>query len=383
MSYFHDGPLGPTALVLTGGGARGAYQAGVLAGLADRAGCDICFPIITGVSAGGINAAGLAGHRAGFQGSATHLLKAWAGLSVDEVFRSNFLHLTASFARWALKIGTAGAVPVQLRGMLDTAPLRRYLEQMIDFPGIGANLGNGRLRALALSATEYATGRTVTFVHGGADAPDWTRARRASVHEPIGLDHVMASAALPLIFPAVEVGGRWFGDGSIRQSAPLAPAVHLGARRVLAVSVRYSPTDAERNRPQVHGYPPPAQILGMIMHGVFIDALENDAERAERINRTLSLLPPGAHSPDSLHPVEIHVLRPSRDLGQLGADLVHTLPRSLRILARGLGADETSSPDFLSYLLFERPYIDRLLELGQQDVAAQWDQVEPLLERMA
>lgn len=373
---------GPTALVLTGGGARGAYQAGVLAGIAERAGCDVCFPIITGVSAGGINAAGLAGHRAGFRDSAEHLTHAWSSLSVDEVFHSNFFALTSAFARWSLKIGTAGTAPFELRGLLDTEPLRRYLTQMIDFDGIVANLEDGLLQSLALSATEYATGRTVTFVQGG-EAPDWTRARRVSRRESIGLDHVMASSALPLLFPAVQVGDSWFGDGAIRQSAPLAPAVHLGATRVLAVSVRYSPSESERRRPQVYGYPPPAQILGMIMHGVFIDALENDAERAERINRTLALVPPGTRSPDGLRPVQVEVLRPSRDLGRLGSDLVHTLPRSLRILARGLGASDTESPDFLSYLLFERPYVDRLLELGRQDVAESWDRIEPLLETVA
>lgn len=374
---------GPTALALTGGGARGAYQAGVLAGIAEKAGCDVCFPIVTGVSAGGINAAGLAGHRAGFQSSAAHLRESWLSLSVDEVFHSNFLSLTRGFLAWALKIGSAGTAPFELRGLLDTEPLRRHLSSVIDFDGIRVNLEAGRLEALALSATDYATGRTVTFVHGGPAVTDWKRARRVSVHQPIELDHVMASAALPLIFPAVKVHDGWFGDGSLRQSAPLAPAIHLGARRVLAVSVRYSPTEAERDRPQVYGYPPPAQILGMIMHGVFLDALETDAERAERINRTLSLLGPEARSPDGLRPVDIVMLRPSRDLGRLGSDLVHTLPRSLRILARGLGASETTSPDFLSYLLFERPYVERLLELGQQDVESHWDRVEPLLESVA
>lgn len=370
----------PAALVLTGGGARGAYQAGVLAGIAERSGCDVCFPIITGVSAGGINAAGLAGHRGDFASAARTLTDAWSNLSVDEVFRSNFATLTASFVRWALKVGTGGKAPFELRGLLDTAPLRAYLEEVIDFPGIAANLAAGRLRSLALTMTEYATGNTVTVVQGAGELPDWQRARRRSVHGQIGIEHVMASAALPLVFPAVQVGDDYFGDGSIRQAAPLAPAVHLGAGRILAISVRYEMSPRERSVPQVIGYPPPAQILGMIMHGVFIDALENDVERAERINRTLQILrATGSVSPDGLRPVKILLLRPSRDLGRLGADLVPTLPRGLRVLARGLGADETTSPDFLSYLLFERPYLERVLELGHRDAGAQWERIEPFL----
>lgn len=368
-----------TALVLTGGGARGAYQAGILAGMAERANCNRCFPVITGVSAGGINAAGLAGHRGDFAESAKHLCDAWRGLSVPEVFRSTFLDLTASFVRWALKIGSAGNVPFELRGLLDTEPLGRYLSGVIDFDGVDANIRAGQLGSLALSATDYATGTTVTFVHGATGIHGWERARRCSIHERIGIEHVMASAALPLIFPAVRVGSRYFGDGSIRQSAPLAPAVHLGANRVMAVSVRYAPSAQERAQPQVVGYPPPAQILGMIMHGVFIDALEDDVERAQRINRTLEQLPPGGASPDRLRPIEILLLRPSRDLGKMGADLVHTLPRGLRVLARGLGASRTTSPDFLSYLLFEKPYLERLMQLGYDDVAASWPAIEGFL----
>ena len=368
-----------SALALTGGGARGAYQAGVLSGIADQCGCDFCFPIITGVSAGGINAAGMAAHSGTFAEATAHLREAWLRLSVDQVFRSNFSSLTGSFLRWAVEIGTAGRGPFHLRGLVDTEPLGRYLADVIDFDGIDRNRQAGRLRALALTMTAYASGITVTFVDGEDDIPDWTRARRLSTHGRIGVDHVMASAALPLVFPAIRVGGEFYGDGSIRQAAPLAPAVHLGADKILAISVRYGLSTEERRRPQVNGYPPPAQILGMLMHGVFLDALENDAERLQRINRTLDLLPPDSRTADGLRHIDVLLVRPSRDLGKLSAGLIHTLPRSLRVLARGLGASRTTTPDFLSYLLFERPYIERLLELGFDDAHAQWDRIEPFL----
>ncbi len=369
-----------TALALTGGGARGAYQVGVLAGIADRVGDDLSFPIVTGVSAGGINAAALAAHRGPLGETVRELADAWLRLSVERVFRSNFLALTGSFARWGLKLGTAGRAPFEIRGLLDTRPLQAYLQETIDFTGLDENIARGRLRALALSTTGYSTGCTVTFVHGAPGTASWSRMRRMSQHAKIGIEHVMASAALPLLFPAIRIGEEYFGDGSIRHAAPLAPAIHLGAERILAVSVRYRLTPEERAVPQVRGYPPPAQILGMIMHGVFLDALENDAERLQRINRTLRLLPPGSEHPEGLRPVDVLLLRPSRDLGKLSVGLIDALPRPLRILARGLGASETTTPDFLSYLLFECPYIERLIELGFEDARARWaDTIEPFL----
>ena len=372
---------GGTALVLTGGGARGAYQAGVLAGIADRGGDDLSFPIITGVSAGGINAAGLASHRGSFGERTDHLREAWLQLDVGHVFRSGFGSIGGSLVRWATKIGSGGRVPLTVHGLLDTKPLRNYLRSVIDFSGIGDNIAAGRLQALALSVTGYATGRTITFVQGAEGIPGWVRARRRSRHGRIGVEHVMASTALPMIFPAIQLGDEFFGDGSIRQSAPLAPAVHLGASRLLSISVRYPASENEREVPQIRGYPPPAQILGMIMHGVFIDALENDAERLERINRTLALLPAGTRHPDGLRPIEILLLRPSRDLGKMSADLIGCLPRSLRLLARGLGASRTTTPDFLGYLLFERPYVERLMQLGFDDARARWDDIERFLSQ--
>ncbi|MGH9463369.1 MAG: patatin-like phospholipase family protein, partial [Vicinamibacteria bacterium] len=178
----------------------------------------------------------------------------------------------------------------------------------------------------------------------------------------------------------IQVGDAYYGDGGIRHASPLAPAIHLGADRVLTISARYPRTQEEESEKQVVGYPPPAQILGMLMHGVFLDALENDAERIARINRTLALLPPGTRHPEGLRPIRLLVLRPSRDLGKLSASLAHHLPRPLRIIVRGLGAYQTSSPDFLSYLLFERPYISRLIEVGYEDAHQQWDEIARFLE---
>jgi NTE family protein len=374
-------PKAEPALVLSGGGARGAYQAGALARIAEGLGEDYPFRIITGVSAGGINAASLAGARVRFLQATRDLSAAWLRLTVDKVFNSDFSVLTWSAVRWLWMLGTGGATPgFEVRGVLDTKPLYRYLESAIDIGGIDANIASGRLRALALSATSYSTGGTITFVHATQSISMWERARRHSVRANIGLNHVMASAALPLVFPAIQIGDAFYGDGGIRQSSPLAPSIHLGADRVLTISARYPRTRAEESEPQVVGYPPPAQILGMLMHGVFLDALENDAERVARINRTLELLPPGKRHPEGLRRVRMFVLRPSRDLGKLSASLAHHLPTPLRIIVRGLGAYRTSSSDFLSYLLFERPYISRLIEMGYEDAHNRWDEIARFLD---
>ncbi len=370
----------PTALVLSGGGARAAYQVGALGAIAERAGPDFRFPVLTGVSAGAINAAFLASTQQPFAAAVRRNQRAWLRLSIEQVFRGGFLSLTGSAARWLWMLGTAGTTPgFEVKGLLDTTPLRGYLDRAIEPGGIAANLAAGRLQALALSTTSYSTGRTVTFIECGPEIETWERAGRHATRAKITVDHVMASSALPLIFPAAPIDGDHYGDGSVRQSTPLAPAIHLGANRLLAISVRCGRTATEAGNDRVQGYPPPAQVMGMLMNAIFLDFLDADIERVERVNEILACLPPGTPAPGGLRQIELLVLRPSRDLGELSADLGKHLPRALRILLRGLGSDRLASPDFLSYLLFERPYIDRLLELGYEDTVAKWDEVERFL----
>ncbi len=377
----NDGCL---ALVLSGGGARAAYQVGALRGIAERAGSDVSFPIVTGVSAGAINAAGLSSGEGSFGAAVGMLERAWLGMSIGSVFRSGFFSLLSSALKWACILATGGTAPgLKLQGVLDTLPLRKTLSHYIRSEGIDANLSSGKLRALALSATSYGTGQTVTFVHGASDVPTWKRAGRISVQTRISVDHVLASSALPLLFPAVAIGDQYLGDGSIRQTAPLAPAIHLGAQRLLAIGLRHRRTAQEEAERQIIGYPPPAQVLGMLMSAVFLDAMEADAERLERINRSLALLPPERPHPEGLRPLRLLVLRPSKDLGKLAADLDQHLPKTLKYLVRGLGSSRLKSQDMLSYLLFERPYIERLLELGRVDALAQWDEIASLLESTA
>jgi NTE family protein len=365
-------------LVLSGGGARAAYQVGVLSYIAEKA-PEVSFPVIVGVSAGAINAAFLAGYRGTPSENLQALSRSWTDLSVDRIFDTNLGSLGLTGARWFWTLGGGSMIGRGVRGFLDTSPLRKFLSDELDVEGIDANVEEGRLRALGLTATRYSTGQTVTFVQGGEGVPTWERVRRCGVPTRITVDHVMASGALPLIFPAVRVGSEYYGDGSIRQAAPLAPAIHLGADRLLAVGTRYSATLEEVRARAAPGYPPPAQIIGLLFNTIFLDALEGDAARLERINQLLEALPPRVSVPDGLRRIRLLVVRPSRDLGKLAEEHKEVLPRSLRFLLRGLGVQRVRGAELLSYLTFETPYINSVMELGYEDALSQWPEIERFL----
>ena len=367
---------GPTdlALVLSGGGARASYQVGVMAALAEKS-PDLLFPIITGVSAGAINAAFLAGHPGSLKNAISALQGHWLRLTPETVYRFK----TVKLARWTLRLMTQFALRRleglrTVRGILDMRPLSRFLAEIIDFPGIEANVLSGRLRAVALTATSYTTGQTVTFVQGIQDIRVWERAQRAAVYTRLTLGHVMASSAIPLIFPAVKIGESFYGDGSVSQTAPLSPAVHLGARRILAVGMRALHTtrivtpDAE--------YPTTAQVMALLFNAIFLDAIDSDAERLVRMNRVISLVPADREIPDGLRAVEFLMLRPSRDLGTLAEGMRYNLPPTFERVIQSMGGKGEGAQDFLSYLLFDPEYTGLLMELGYEDTLKSWDRIE-------
>lgn len=365
------------ALVLSGGGARAAYQAGVLLCIAKRR-PDFHFPILTGVSAGAINAAFIAGHQADALGAARDLHHAWLDLARKELFHSDALSFASAAIKYVFSFGTRKQEAMtRFRSTLDVTPLRDYLQERIDWTGIEINLDRGRLRALALTAMEYRTGKSVTFVHAREDVPLWQRATRFAVRAKITIDHIMASAALPLVFPAACIDGKWYGDGAMRHATPLSPAARLGADRIVAIA---GEPKAEDPVPRSQGYPSPAEIYSHLVDSVFLDGLEADAERLERINRLLDLLPPEQLPVWGLRPIELMILRPSEDLGQLAAPHVDRIPRSLRLLLRGLGGYRSLSANLLSYLMFEEEYIRRLVDLGYRDTEAQWEKLERFLQ---
>lgn len=364
------------AVVLSGGGARASYQVGVLAALTERV-PDLNAPIITGVSAGAINTMALAAHPGSFRHAVEELRCEWSGLTFDHVYRVQYASLaTAAFrwlGRWVLRRRES-----VVHGLLDMTPLCRFLGERLHLDGIDGNLTEGRLRAAALSATCYGSGETITFVHDGGRCPLWHRAQRRAVRTPLTWDHVMASAAIPLVFPAVKVGEHFFGDGSVRQAAPLAPAVHLGASHILAIGMRPAWGSVQPPR-HLEEYPSAAQAIGLLFNSLFLDALDADAERLERVNQLLAQVPGGRSNPEKLRPVCLLMVRPSVDLGALARPHFKRLPPSIRVLVETIGGQREGASDFLSYLLFDPAYTVPLMELGYDDANDQWDTIEPFL----
>ena len=359
------------ALVLSGGGARAAYQVGVLRSLA-RARPDLTLPIVTGVSAGAINAAFLAAHPGRFGEAVERLAELWWSLDIQRVFRVDVRSLGTNVVRWGTRlVSGGGALAPQVRGLVDTSPLGELLAEALAaepggaIPGIARALDAGRLRSFTVITSNYGTGQSVIWVAGhGVEA--WERPNRRSVAcRAITVDHVMASSSLPVFFPAVQIDGSWHGDGGIRLITPLSPAIHLGAERILAISTRYRRTIPEADRPAVHGYPPPLQIMGQLLNAVFLDMLDQDCLRIERLNLLLRELPEERRH--GLRLIEVGTVRPSRDLGALAGELEPRLPRGFRYLTRSLGSRETASPDLLSLLMFQPDYLRRLIEIGEAD----------------
>src|SRR3954447_19213282 len=373
---------GDLALVLSGGGARGAYQAGVIRRLAQGF-PDLRFPIITGVSAGAINASFLAAHPGPLAEAMGDLCGIWCGLQVENIFRVDTPSLARHFTRWATRLASGGSpVTPAVRGLVDSAPLYDTIagsSTTVDgeIIGVERNLEQKSLKALALTALNYSTGQTVTWVQGRRGLPTWSQPRHRSFHARITVDHVMASAALPLFFPAVRLGDAWYGDGGVRLSTPLVPAIRLGATRILAVSPHYEPSFAEAERPKSAGYPQPAQILGHLMDSVFLDVVDEDVRRLEGVNRLLAKLPEEERG--SLRHVAIRVLRPSRELGQLACAYEPQLPAGFRYLIRSLGTRETDTSDLLSMLMFQPDYLQRLIELGEEDAEARLEEIGGLV----
>ena len=354
------------ALVLAGGGARAAYQVGVIAAIAE-AFPETRFTILTGVSAGAINAAFLGTHRGTPAEAATELRRHWKELTADRVYRVRATRIAADTTRrLGLSLfGRAGA-PVHLPGLLDLGPLRQYLAGAIRWDGVAANLAEGRLRALALTATPYTKAASRTFVQGVDELSMWRRAERVAIRTEITLDHVMASSAIPVLFPAVWLDGEFYGDGSVRQTAPLAPAIHLGASRVLVIGMQ-APRDEIVRTERPRAYPTIAEGIGLLFSAVFHDALEADVERLDRINRLLAAFPPEVPLPDGLRPVRYLHLFPSRYLSSLVPASRAKLPGVMRWVVRALGGVGEHASVFLSYLLFDPSYTGLLVELGYED----------------
>ena len=371
-------------LILPGGGARGAYQVGALQAVAEllpRAAPNP-FHVISGTSAGAINAAVLAARAQRFSCAAGELAHVWSNFHAGQVYRTDAWAMLRSSVHWLAALITGGLGKRNPRSLLDYSPLREMLERQIDFSRVRRAIECGHLDALAVTAAAYGVGRSVTFFEGHESLREWTRSRRHGVPTALTLDHVLASAAVPLVFPPVWIRGQWYGDGAVRQSAPLSSALHLGAQRLLVLGVRDERPDPEPEESAHPPYPGFGEIAGYLLDSLFLDSLHADLERLTRINQMLAQLPEGLElsgAPSRLRRVDTLLILPSHDVREIAARHAGELPRTVRLLLRGVGASNRGGEQLLSYLLFESGFTREMIELGYRDAMARREQLEAFL----
>ena len=371
---------GKGGLVLSGGGARGAYQAGVLKGLATihREFPEFNpFRVITGISSGAVNTAYFAACTADFTIAADRLCHIWENLKPGNIFKVDNVSLLGNGARLirTLMFGGKGKSSIRHRqvALLNTEPSRDLFAKNIDFTGIQKNIEAGRIDALALTAIDYQSSIGVTFMQAREDIPTWTRSDRFSVRAKIGVEHVMASAAIPIFFPSVQVGGRFFGDGCLRNRAPLSPAIKLGATKLLVIGVRKGFSD-KPNLEEAAPEPGIGRILNALINSVLLDGMEMDLERMLRVNETLAHFEEEQRENVRLRPIDFVHIKPTQDIAEIAkSERIH-LPRGVRYLLSGLGTAEETS-DIVSYLLFEGSFCKKLVALGYQDCLKRKDEI--------
>ena len=384
-----------TALILGGGGARAAYQVGVLEAIRQvlcqsrGTGCPLPFNVLCGTSAGAINATSLANHAASFDTAMARLLHVWSEFRPDQVYRTDVGGAVTNASRWLSALSMGWLIKDPPRSLFDNRPLRQLLEQNIDFNSIDKSIARGHLKALAISTSSYSSGRHVIFYQAQHHIKPWTRSRRLAARTTIGVDHLMASSAIPFVFPAtpLQINQRtgFFGDGAMRQNAPISPAIHLGARRIVVIGAGQveesssegsdADSDDDFDSDNQTDYPGLGQIGGHVMASIFLDGMAGDVERLERINRTLSIMTPEQQQQSGLNPLDLLTITPSKRLDTLAEPFVRNLPRTTRSALRILGATGPRGVGLSSYLLFDRQYTQTLIALGKRDGLARSDEI--------
>ncbi|MGL4448934.1 MAG: patatin-like phospholipase family protein [Shewanella sp.] len=364
-----------TALVLGGGGARAAYQVGVLKALVQ---CyprnhSIPFKIISGTSAGAINGTSIATHASCFHLGVRKLEWVWRHMETRKIYRTSIPEVLSHLAKMALKGLQDDKVNTDAGSLLDNEPLRLLLNQLIDFKRIDRNIQNGALTALSVDTSCYNNSRSETFFQAARDIDNWTRARRSGIRKMLNTEHLLASSAIPLVFPSIKLNQAYYGDGSVHQLAPLSSPIHLGATRLFIINLdsphKHFPMELEY-------HPKTATIAGHLLDTVFSDTLNSDLERLERINHTLSLIPDPSRAQLSLHPIKTLLIKPSEDISKIAARYYEDMPWAIKNLLSLIGIDRQSDSSIVSYLLFEKSYTSALIDLGYQDAMAQFDDIK-------
>lgn len=371
-------------LVLPGGGARGAYQVGVLKAIAEilprRA--PNPFHVISGTSAGAISSAVIASQARVFRHAVADLERVWAHFRSSHVFRADSMAMLKSSMHWTAALVFGGLGVANPKSLLDNSPLREMLARSINLSAIQNSIDRGYLGAVAITAAGYGSARSVSFYQGSPSHHPWGRVRRIGRREEITLDHLMASIAVPMMFPPVLINNEYYGDGAMRQATPLSPAVHLGADRLLIIGVRNEEPDPAPGPGEEAPYPSLGRIAGYVLDALFMDGLSQDLERLTRINQILECQPRNYIDTDTarLRFIDAMIMLPSRDLREIAVRHVHEMPRPVRLLMSGLGALNYGGRQLVSYLLFEQGYTRELIQLGYEDTLARREELQAFIE---
>jgi NTE family protein len=377
-------PDARTGLVLPGGGARGAYQVGVLKAISEllpkRAANP--FPLVSGTSAGAINSVVLASRARFFAGAVAEMELVWRNFESAQVFKSDGWTLSRNSAHWLFALISGGMGTHNPLSLLDNSPLRALLKKQIDFSHIQASIDRGHLDAISVTAAGYTSARSVSFYQGAPHIAPWQRVRRHGQPEELTLNHLMASVAVPVVFPPVKMHGEYFGDGAMRQATPLSPAVHLGANRILVIGARNEQPDIVLPNEKDPVYPSLGVVAGYMLDALFLDGLSADLERLLRINLMLEETPNQQIDTDigPMRRIDTMVMLPSEDIREIAARHVHELPRAVRVLLNGMGALNKGGMQLASYLLFESGYTGELIDLGYSDAMLRRDDLKAFVE---